>query len=247
MSLASVRIGTWNLDHARALKHDIARLRLIDEAGSDVWVLTETNDRVALPGYSAVHSAPRPGSPAGGRWVSIWTRLPIRARIAVDDTSRSVAALLESPLGDILVFGTVLPWHTDVGEMPSAEKPKLWQEQYRVTPLQGSEWGRLGAQYPSAALCVAGDLNMNLGGPHYYGTIKGRRLLQEAMQLAGLVCTTSYARLPAGLLRHPAIDHVLLPHDLALHTTVVAAWEGALPEGPNLSDHSALVVETAKR
>lgn len=151
--------------------------------------------------------------------------------------------MVESAMGDLLVFGTVLPWQMDFGDMPTVNKPKAWEEQYRVTPLQGREWTKLQAQHPGAALCVAGDLNMNLGGPHYYGTTRGRALLGDAMAVAGLACTTAYACVPPGLLRYPAIDHILLPVALAERARVVAAWEGTTAEGHRLTDHSALVVQ----
>lgn len=243
MNLGSTRIGTWNLDHVRPQRHDVERLRFMLQADADIWVLTETNDRLALPGYAAVHSAPRRGGQPGGRWVTIWTRLPIRQHVAVDDVQRTVATMVKSARGDLLVFGTVLPWQMDFGDAPTGNKPRAWEEQYRVTPLQGREWARLKAEHPSAALCVAGDLNMNLGGPHYYGTARGRALLGEAMAAAGLACATAYDRVPPDLLKYPAIDHILLPVALAGHARVVAAWEGTTPEGHRLTDHSALVVQ----
>ncbi|WP_337186383.1 hypothetical protein [Phenylobacterium sp.] len=175
--------------------------------------------------------------------MTIWTRLPVRHHVAVEDDHRTVAALVESSLGDMLVFGTVLPWQMDFGDAPTAEKPRAWEEQYRVTPLQGREWARLQAQHPGAALCVAGDLNMNLGGPHYYGTSHGRALLTGAMDAAGLVCATAYECVPPGLLRYPAIDHILLPVALAGRARLITAWEGTTPEGHRLTDHSALVVQ----
>jgi len=37
------------------------------------------------------------------------------------------------------------------------------------------QWRRLREQFPDLPIVVAGDLNMNLGGQHYYGTARGRR------------------------------------------------------------------------
>lgn len=104
------------------------------------------------------------------------------------------------------------------------------------------EWAALRRQYPEADLCVAGDLNMNLGGKHYYGTAQGRRLLREAIVACGLFCATETERVPAGALAQPPIDHVLLPLAWAPHTEVVAAWEGKAGSEQRLSDHSGLAV-----
>lgn len=173
--------------------------------------------------------------------MTIWTRLPIAREIAVADHNRCVAALLDAPGGELLVFGVVVPWHADVGEPPRDPRPRMWQEQYRVLPALGQEWRQLQTRWPEASLCVAGDLNLSIGGPRYYGTTHGRVLLDEAMQRCRLQCATPFDRVPAGALEYPAIDHVLVP--VGVSATVVAAWEGRTPEGLKLSDHSGLVVE----
>ncbi|GJE18427.1 hypothetical protein [Methylobacterium marchantiae] len=98
------------------------------------------------------------------------------------------------------------------------------------------------ARHPEAALCVTGDLNMNVGGRHFYSTAQARSLLGEAMAGAGLFCATGADRLPDGALRHPPIDHVLLPLAWQSHATVAATWEGGASPGPRLSDHSGLAV-----
>lgn len=239
---AELRIGTWNLDHARGVAARGRRLAVLAAADADIWVLTETNDDHALEGYVGVHSAPRRESRPGGRWVSIWSRLPVLRTVAVADADRTAAALIETALGPVAVFGAVLPWHSDRGETPSDPPPRNWQEQNRVTPLQGEAWRALRAAFPQARLCVAGDLNMNLGGPHLYGTAHGRGLLAQAMAGAGLACLTAFDRVPAGLLRQGLIDHVLFDAADAEGARVVAAWEGRAADGAVLSDHSGVVV-----
>jgi hypothetical protein len=129
-----------------------------------------------------------------GRWVTIWTRLPILARHPTDDAKLTVAATLDAgATGPVCVYGTVLPWQHDKCPDPLAPAPG-WQEFYRVTPLQGQEWQRLRASAPEATLVVAGDLNQNLGGPHYYGTNRGRALLRETLAAASLACLTETER-----------------------------------------------------
>ena len=139
----------------------------------------------------------------------------------------------------------MLPWHADRGEIPTTPPPRNWQEQYRAIPDQAADWRRLQATFPQAALCVAGDLNMNLGGPHLYGTAEGRALLAEAMASSGLAAATAFGCLPAGLLQHPMIDHILLPQAWMAGARVAQAWEGADHIHGRLSDHSGVVVEVA--
>lgn len=43
--------------------------------------------------------------------------------------------------GSIIVYGTVLLWHTDPGPCPDPAAPaRNWSEFMRVTPLQAVEW-----------------------------------------------------------------------------------------------------------
>ena len=238
-----MRIGTWNVEHAAVPAKNARRRELLIAADADIWVLTETRDALDLgPTHFAVHSDPRPKTRVGERWVSIWSRLPLLERVPVRDPSRTVCALFDAPSGPLLVYGAVMPWHADYGVEGTA---KGWTEQYRVVPEQASEGAALRERSPRAALCVAGDFNMSLGGAHYYGTKRGRELLQAGLDGAGLACVTRTEHVPPGLLKWPHIDHVAVPVEWAGRSHVVAAWPGTI-DGVRLSDHSAVVVETGE-
>ncbi len=173
--IARIRVGTWNVQFGRGVDKNRLRLDVLTERDADVWVLTETHDDLALPyPYQSIHTEQRYRTNNGGRWTSIWTRFPIIERIDTIDPSRTVCARLQADTGlEVVVYGTVLPWMHD--RTSDADDPRpAWSEFYRVTDQQAVEWKRLRGRYPSAALVVAGDLNHNLGGPHYYGTNKGR-------------------------------------------------------------------------
>lgn len=213
------------------------------DADAHIWVLTETHDDLdlGLP-FAAVSTLQRPTGRAGGRWTTIWSRFPVVERLAVDDPVRTVAAILDAPGGPLVVYGTVLPWHSDPG--PDATAPaRAWAEQDRVLPLQLAEWRGLGEKFPGLPLVVAGDVNVNLGGKHHYGTARGRRVLREGLAELGLTCATEWERIPAGSLRYPPIDHVIVPDEWADDASVVAAWEGTAEDGVRLSDHSGVVLE----
>ena len=111
-----MRIGTWNVEYGVGAEKNARRLRRLREMNCDVWILTETHDDLDLGAdYQAVSTTPRPNKRAGSRWTTIWSRLPIVKSVAVEDLNRTVAVLLESPVGPLIVFGTVLPWNTDRG------------------------------------------------------------------------------------------------------------------------------------
>lgn len=243
-----MRIGTWNVEYAVGAAKNARRREVLKQHGCDVWVLTETSDVLDLSGrYIPVHSAPRPNRPSRSRWVTIWSRYPILEIPRVVDPRRTVCALLAAPSGPLLIFGTVMPWATDYGDEPVSSQPRNWSEHHRVMAQQGEEWVALREAYPAADLCAAGDLNTDIGGQPFYGTAVGRGLLREAMSRTDLFCATETARIPAGALAHPPIDHVLLPTKWETRTTVAAAWEGKATDGVRLSDHSGLVVEIEER
>lgn len=238
-----MKIGTWNVEYAAGADKNERRSAVLQEHDCDIWVLTETHDELApSDGHEAVHSAQRPTGRLGGRWASIWTRYRVLQRLDVADPRRTVAAMIEAPTGPLIVFGTVMPWASDRGDADPSTPVRNWSELHRVVVQPGEEWAALQELYPNAELCVAGDLNMNLGGKHYYGTAQSRQLLREAMAACDLFCATETERVPAGKLAHLPIDHVILPTAWAPRAKVVAAWEGKAGSESRLSDHSGLVV-----
>lgn len=240
-----MRIGTWNVEYAAGADKNAKRMNVIRTNPADIWVLTETHDDLDLSStHAAIHSLQRPTGRPGARWVSIWSAFEVLYRIDVGDPERTVAAMLNTPLGLLVVYGTVLPWHSDRGKHAEGAAVPYWSEHHREIPRQAGEWSDLRDRHKYAVMCVAGDLNMNINGPHYYGTKLGRTLLAEATDANRLTCVTSTDRLPTGALRYPPIDHVLLSDNVAGRARVAAAWEGT-QNGNRLSDHSGVVIEVA--
>ena len=238
-----MRIGVWNLECVVFRDRNPARLDFLRAREVDVWVLTETHTEIDLrsshPHFT--HSTPRNRSANGMHWVSIWSRFPIE-RIESDDV-RTAIALLDTPVGRLLVYGTVWPWHSDIGEYPGDKAWTNWARQAPVIAQQAEQWSRLKAKYPDSILCIAGDLNMTFGGPYPYLSPAGRLEAAVAMQAHDLICTTAWARLPDGAFDRAPIDHVLLPRDIANRTRVCDTWRGRPRESDRLSDHSGLIVE----
>jgi len=87
------------------------------------------------------------------------------------DPIRTTAALYATPLGKVLVYGTVMPWSSDRGL--SGAEPN-WTEHHRVVSEQVKEWSELRDGHSDAAICVVGDFNMTLGGGYPYGAPEGQ-------------------------------------------------------------------------
>lgn len=236
-----LRIGTWNVQYARGAVKNSARLELLNKWNADVWVLTETHDDLDLSAsHTAIHSEHRYAKP-GGRWTTIWSSLPVVERIPTGDPHRCVAARLDAgEAGELVVYGTVLPWNGDAG--PDAATARGWDEFRRVVPEQGREWVALRESYPAATLVVAGDLNQDLGGRHYYGTKACRALLGSQLAKATIDCLTTTDRFDPGLLQHPPIDHICVgpAQDRSL-TSKAHGWNNVV-NGVTLSDHGGTLV-----
>lgn len=218
-SLPPWRLVVWNLDHALPKRHDAARIAAIDQAEADVVILTETHDRVrpSGDGWSAVHSAARPGRDSLERWVSLWVRpqVAMSAVIATTDPRRTVAALLDHRGRQLLVYGTVMPWHSDGGDEPSEPPRANWSEHRRVVPEQVQEWRALVAHNPEASLVVAGDWNTDLtvgtGLTQYpYGPKDQTEQLLGVVDDLELRIVTRHLPDP-GPQRDWLIDHVAIP------------------------------------
>jgi endonuclease/exonuclease/phosphatase family metal-dependent hydrolase len=249
MSSAVLRIGTWNVEYALTAANNDRRRRIMRTHPADIWILTETRDHLRPGvGYSPAHSEQRPyyGSSvkARSRWISIWSRYPIIRRAAARnaDRERTTTALIKTPLGPLLVYGTVLPWNGDKGRYGQNENASGWSEHHRVIPLQTAEWRYLRATIPNAHLCIAGDLNTDMDTGRFYGTKRGIMLLRNAMKGLRLYCPTNDYKTAKTRLEHRPIDHILLPRAWKHRTRVVFAWEGRIGS-PRMSDHSGLVVQ----
>ena len=169
------------------------RLEIMQAGNADIWVLTETRDELDLgPGYTAVSSTPRHRTVRYVPMGDIWSRFPLLTPVEVRDTSRTVAGLYKSPLGPLLVYGTVMPWHTQ-----GCLRYENWGEARASRPRAGGGMARPASAPPGPHSASRAILNMNLGGPHYYGTKEGRRLLHSGMEPAALdLCDQDRAHPP---------------------------------------------------
>lgn len=248
-----LRIGTWNVEYADSRATNVRRRSAMRRNPADIWILTETHDALAPPtgNLSKAHSRQRPlyGQRVKGRsrWVSIWTRYPIvaRPRLRGADPERTTVAVIHTPIGPVVVYGTVMPWSGDKGRYGLNDEASGWSEHHRVLPLQINEWRKLRRRFPGTALCVAGDFNTDMASGSYYGTKRGIAILRRGLRKCGLFCATEPKRLRRNALIYPPIDHIALPVRWATRTRVVSAWEGRVGN-PRLSDHSGLVVEIGK-
>jgi endonuclease/exonuclease/phosphatase family metal-dependent hydrolase len=251
-----MRIATWNVERptnatSPRSKRILARLREVD---ADIWILTETHDDIS-PGtaYSAWATKPVPEAPTrhrdGERRTIVWSRWPIKERIDEDISHRTSCVLLETPLGDLVIFGTIIPYHGR--GCPPHGTLRRWEAHYAAIAVQGASWQRLRRKFAGCGLCVAGDFNQTREGRFSYGTKWGRTLLDLALENADLSDTT----VPSLVAREEVdgsnwalangvqpIDHIAISHAWAQRIQAIGAWTGKSANG-YLSDHSGVWID----
>ena len=115
-----LKIGNWNLICATPSQSRFAEVVKYCNAQkkSDVWFLTETHqDLSPHHGYFGIHS----GTPdrlfkSGEKWASIWAKRPLEslARYVTDSTRCVASRMIAGEFGEIILYGTVLPWNSDL-------------------------------------------------------------------------------------------------------------------------------------
>ena len=233
-----MKIATWNVAYGRGATLNNRRREQMREIDADVWVLTETHDGLSPGGaYTPIHSAQRPMSHErivpGSRWVSIWARDRLDARrLSVTDVERTVACVISSGAGPLWIFGTVLPWYHDRDRdgflVELGRQRQDWEHNFReVSPLG----------------CLAGDFNVNLGGPHYYGRTDSQQAVQQALSSLDMVAVTDHAHTSPARPAFGLIDHLAVSSSISVLKNPPTVWERSNGRGELMSDHAGAAVE----
>lgn len=242
-----MRIATWNLERPslRSWKR-LPRQRVrMAEVDADIWVLTETRASIAPgDGYHGIHTPPHPlrRPDEDERWVSIWSRWPLHPIDLPPDPRGAVSAIVETPDGPLVVYGTVLPWANDKGDDGNR---RMWQVHYEQIQRQGAEWQVIRRRHPNLPLVVAGDFNQDRDGSGWYGTHHGRQLLTDELEHAELTCVTAEDVVAAGELRADhLVDHIAICRRWSERADVqLQCWERTDTDDTRLSDHPTVAID----
>lgn len=243
-----MRLATWNVERPKPTGWKIppAQRRRMAEVDADIWVLTETHLQHAPTDAHtyAAFSPPHPGRrPAHERWVAIWSRFPLE-ELSVPAANRrgTLATRITTPAGDILVYGTVIPWANEPTD--DAGRPaRMWEVHLAEITRQSDDWAVLRERYPDTPLVVAGDFNQDRDGSGWYGTARTREALTRALDRSGLHCLTSSDAIAAGWLESShLVDHICVSSHLTDRATV-RCWEKVDGDGQRLSDHPVVAID----
>jgi endonuclease/exonuclease/phosphatase family metal-dependent hydrolase len=211
---------------------------------ADVWVLTETHlDHGPGPDFEPLFCPEFPGRRDGReRWTAVWSRHPMSPVPGFAGHRRgTVAALIETPAGPLIVYGTVIPWGNEK-HFDDGRPARQWEVHRAEIERQGQEWAELRGAFPEVPLIVAGDFNQSRDGSRWYGEQRSRDALSLRLGASGLGCVTEENWVDKGVLTQGnLVDHICVSPEVEVAD--VHVWERTDDSGQRLSDHPTVAVD----
>lgn len=256
-----MKIATWNLERPNRAGARVASLmKQIESVGADIWILTETDDRIdlQLQGYTSANTIPiELGHQPTEHRTTIWSRHPILQKIPTHDPETAVCVEIEVTDLKLIVYGTIIPYHA--AGAPHLYRSsgsnrnglKAWELHYESIELHHRDLTEIQRIHPNGLLCFGGDLNQSRDGRHWwnmkrewYGTKLGRNALTVCLDGINLKCLTDEDFFKSGKLKTMStVDHICLDQRLALRVVEVGAFEAPKLSGKPTSDHNGVWVK----
>lgn len=219
-----MRIATWNVERPFPTSAIVpAILQAIKKVNADIWIFTETHDCIN-PGdeYHAHHCSPvlekKVIYKTGERRVSIYSKYPINKIIPTFRDDTSICVSIQTPMGPLAVYGTVLGIYGNRGEE--------FKDDLKAQIL---DFERISQQEKN--FCIAGDLNMTFSDNYYY-TKEGRDKLNTIFDKLEMT------NLTAGIARN--IDHIVMSKSFISGKPTTIQWND--PVDKKLSDHMGVAI-----
>lgn len=240
----TVKIATWNVQRpSTGGPLNPQRIKKIESINADIWILTETCNSIdlnAIPNHRwhklssfPIHDYHKDGETLVTIW-SKWEILPVSA-----SRFSACAEIIDSPLGKLLIYGTVIPWDKDEG-FSKLNKAGRWEEHRRQVKVQTAEWEVLASSYPEHQLCIAGDFNQHRGSVGSYKDADSVTRVTKSLELCGLTCITQNAE-ACNDLSKPLVDHICISNSL-VGSSRLSVWPYDETPGVRLSDHHGVIV-----
>lgn len=249
------RIANWNIERPKSkINKTNLVLEKIKEINADIIVLTETSNSVNLTElYPYQISTKSYERTPDEQWVTIWSKWKITKQIETFDNFRTVSGIVNSPFGNILVFGTIIPYHQAgvSGVRYGNLNYKTWEYHEKDLYSQSQNWRNL-IEKEKLPLFVIGDFNQSRFNNQGYGTGKVRQILTELLKELDLKCVTEIDFSEKYLTEDPIkkkvrnnIDHICVSNVLLknLKNIEVGAWNHFTENGKFMSDHNGVYID----
>lgn len=250
------KISTWNLERPRpnSKKTGLAIQKILEE-NSDIIVLTETSKAVDLSSvYPYSISTESYERTPTEQWVTIWSKWKITEQLETIDNKRTVAGIVETPFGKVILYGTIIPYHMAgvSGVRYGNLNYKTWEYHEMDLYSQSQNWKELIKNNNELPLIVAGDFNQSRFNDTGYGTKKVRGILTQVLKELEMECVTEIDFSENYLTTDPKrgktrsnIDHICVSNSLIekLENYNVGAWNHFTEDGKFMSDHNGVYLE----
>ena len=215
-----MKIVTWNLERLKNNQTEII-LSKLTELDADILILTETDSIINLgTKYSSISTQNLfkgyDGTPYKNTEIrtTIWTKFKIKKQHATYDNYTSVCAAIQTPLGLLNVYGTIIGVFNGKGERFESD-------------MKSSS---LDFEKLSGNICIAGDFNIALSG-FAYPSHKARSEINEIFERLNLKCLTSEIK--------NSVEHIAISKSyLENCKTSIEIWN----EDKKLSDHIGICI-----
>ncbi len=210
-----MKIATWNLERLKKNKNTVI-LSILTELDADILILTETDSQIN-PGekYASISTQNLFNGYDGIVYkntenrTTIWTKFKIEKQHKTYDHYTSVCAAIQTPLGLLNIYGTIIGVFGGKGERFQND---MKSQKRDFENLSGN-------------LCLAGDFNIALSG-FAYPSHKARNEIRETFENLNLQCLTSEII--------DNVDHIAISKSyLANREMSIEIWN----EDKTLSDH----------
>ncbi len=224
-----MRIGLWNIDHPEASSGSNRKEQrfkgVVDyllQADCDVYVITEANAAIQLPGYGRELSSASPfknvdrfyGSPNAYHQVAIYSRRSLQKSEVVEPVNGLHCSVADSsPLKQL--YGNVIT----IKDHWSKASRKTYSDRLdeQVDAIR---------ELPRHGTVIAGDFNLRLGWPQKQSA---HRRIKEVLAANGWVWPTET--------REDTVQHVLHSEDLSVTLAIDHGIKYDSADGGGLSDH----------
>lgn len=154
-----MKIANWNIERLSSRKKDIVTTKIMD-VNADIFVFTESTSVLQLDNYFSVHSKEFDHR-ANEQWVSIFSKYAIVKQLETFDANRTCSAIINSPLGDLIIYGTIIPYHNAgvSGNRHPVKGYKVWEYHAEDIKAQSRDWQKIRKANPNIPFLLIGDFN----------------------------------------------------------------------------------------
>lgn len=212
-----MKIINWNVGRPSAQRAEPIKKELLSRE-ADIIVLTETANHIELTEtYNLVQTNTLSPDHDGVQYkasenrVSIWTKYPVKKQYKTSDCYTSVCADIETPIGVLTLYGTIIGVFGGKGERFNDDLDNLLLDIHE--------------QPNKYSLCLVGDFNTSFSG-YVYPSFFARQILTTLLDQRELINTTKDIE--------DCVDHIAISKlFIAERTVTIETWNNDM----QLSDH----------